>query len=86
MQRHGSENELCFLDLSREFPLVFSLHNELLNIGLIYPDSAKGTNSPEPQCECSGRASDCDVDVPGQHPEFLPAELLPIGVQDAAFQ
>jgi hypothetical protein len=53
MARYGSKNELCFLDISRELALVFSLHNELLNIALIcYPVSAEGDNSPELQCEC----------------------------------
>jgi hypothetical protein len=53
MARYGSKNELCFLDISRELALVFSLHNELLNIALIrYPVSAEGANSPELQSEC----------------------------------
>jgi hypothetical protein len=54
MERHGGENELCFLDISRELALMFSLHNELLNIALVrYLDRAEGANSQEPQCECS---------------------------------
>jgi hypothetical protein len=54
MERHGGENELCFLNISPKLALVFSLHNELLNIALIYyPDSTERENSREPQCECS---------------------------------
>jgi hypothetical protein len=57
MELHGGENELCFLDISRELALVFSLHNELLNIALArYLDRAERANSQEPQCECSWRA------------------------------
>jgi hypothetical protein len=54
VERDGGEHELCFLDISRELALVFSLYNELLNIALVrYLDRAEGTNSREPQCECS---------------------------------
>jgi hypothetical protein len=54
MERHGGENELCFLDISRELALVFSLHNELLSIKLIRcRDRVEQAYSPEPQCQCS---------------------------------
>jgi hypothetical protein len=54
MAWYGSKNELCFLDISRELALVFSLRNELLSIKLIRcRDRVEQAYSPEPQCECS---------------------------------
>jgi hypothetical protein len=54
MSGSSNENELCFLEISRELALVFSLNDVLLNIESIHgQDHAEQLYSPEPQCECS---------------------------------